>query len=85
MAARVVTTEQKNLYSFRGFDSPPGRKPYFMTIFTDESIMPFGLYKGKKMANVPAHHLLWVYDQPWCRGPVKQYIEDNMELLKKGK
>jgi len=47
----------------------------------DESIMPFGRYKGQKLANVPASYLLWCYDQEWCRGHLKVYIEDNKEVL----
>lgn len=31
-------------------------------MLTDNSIMPFGVYKGKKMANVPASYLKWIYD-----------------------
>jgi uncharacterized protein (DUF3820 family) len=49
----------------------------------DNSIMPYGAHKGKKMANVPDDYLLWCYDQPWCRGEVKKYIEDNFEVKKK--
>jgi len=30
---------------------------------TDESPMPFGKYKGEKMANVPASYLKWIYDE----------------------
>ncbi len=48
----------------------------------DNSEMPYGQYKGKKMANIPAKYLLWAYDQHWCKGDVKQYIEDNFEALK---
>lgn len=44
--------------------------------------MPFGKYKGQKMANVPAQYLMFIYDQDWCRGKVKQYIDDNLEVLK---
>lgn len=48
----------------------------------DNSIMPFGAHKGKKMANVPASYLVWAYTQTWCRGKVKQYIEENMDVIK---
>lgn len=53
-----------------------------MNEFTDDSLMPFGKYKGQKMANVPAQYLMFIYDQDWCRGKVKQYIDDNLEVLK---
>lgn len=29
--------------------------------FTDETLMPFGKYKGEKLINVPASYLLWLY------------------------
>lgn len=54
-------------------------------ILTDESIIQFGAHKGKKLANVPAHYLLWMYDQHWCNKDYKKYIEDNMDVLKKDK
>ncbi len=49
---------------------------------TDESLMPYGKYKGTKMANVPASYLLWVYDQEWCKGDIKKYITDNLQTIK---
>jgi len=54
------------------------------SIFTDESFMPFGEHKGKKMANVPDDYLLWCYKTftNWKYPAVKKYIEDNMDVLK---
>lgn len=49
---------------------------------TDESIMPFGKYKGTKIANVPAGYLIWLYDSGLNNGPIKDYIIDNMDVLK---
>lgn len=51
-------------------------------MLTDESIMPFGMFKGEKMANVPPHYLLWLFENNRCSGDVKQYIEDNMDVIK---
>lgn len=51
-------------------------------MLTDESIMPFGVHKGKKMANVPAHYLNWLYENNKCYGEVKQYIKDNLDVIK---
>jgi uncharacterized protein (DUF3820 family) len=48
----------------------------------DESIMPFGKYKGEKMANVPPDYLLWLYDNGKCYGDVRKYIADNLDVLK---
>ena len=60
-------------------------------VLTDESIMPFGKYKGKEMANVPASYLLWIYDEWTLPNPrfgfvhqeVKAYIEENLDVLRK--
>ena len=51
----------------------------------DKTLMPFGEHKGKKMANVPAYYLLWLYNNNKCYGELKKYIEDNMDALKQGK
>lgn len=49
----------------------------------DNSFMPFGKYKGEKMENVPASYLLWLYDNNVTNKDVKQYIEDNLDVLEK--
>lgn len=49
---------------------------------TDESIMPFGKYKGQKLANIPADYLIWLHDNDKCFGELKQYIAENMDVLK---
>lgn len=46
----------------------------------DKSPMPFGAHKGKKMADVPAHYLLWIYEQNL---DVMNYIKENMDALLK--
>jgi len=48
----------------------------------DESLMPFGKYKGEKMANVPPDYLIWLYENDKCGGDVKKYIFDNLDVLK---
>jgi uncharacterized protein (DUF3820 family) len=47
----------------------------------DNSIMPFGKYKGELMANVPPEYLIYMYDNNKCYGDVKKYIADNLEVL----
>ena len=63
-----------------------------MPTFDDKSPMPFGKYRGEKLANVPASYLLWLYGEVRPIAPNKmtlgqrdlvRYIEDNMEVLKK--
>jgi len=49
---------------------------------TDESIMPYGIHKGKKMADVPASYLLWLYENQKCSGEVKAYIRENLDVIK---
>lgn len=51
--------------------------------YTDDTQMPFGKYKGEKMANVPASYLVWLYDNNKCFGELKEYIEDNIDVLNK--
>ena len=48
----------------------------------DTEIMPFGKHKGKKLANVPADYLLWLYDNDKCYGTIRQYIQENEVLLR---
>lgn len=44
--------------------------------------MPWGQYKGKRMIDVPASYLLWLYENNKCNNDVREYIEDNMDALK---
>jgi uncharacterized protein (DUF3820 family) len=53
-----------------------------MSNMTDESLMPYGKFEGQKMANVPAKYLLWLYDENKCTGNVRQYIKDNLDVLR---
>ena len=47
----------------------------------DKSPMPQGKFKGQPMENVPYWHLLWLENQPYWRKDVKQYIEENRDVL----
>nr|WP_319268248.1 DUF3820 family protein [uncultured Draconibacterium sp.] len=47
----------------------------------DNSPMPYGIHKGKKMANVPDEYLKWLYKEGKCSGAVKAYIEENADVL----
>jgi len=53
-----------------------------MVSLNDDSLMPWGKYKGYNMANVPASYLLWLYDNNKCDGQVKDYILDNLSFLR---
>ena len=48
---------------------------------TDNSRMPFGKFKGDKMEDVPAHYLLWLYDNNKCNQLLQEYIETNYDVL----
>lgn len=49
---------------------------------TDQDKMPYGQYQGQAMANIPASYLIWLYDNKRCSGNVKQYIQENIEVLR---
>lgn len=48
---------------------------------TDLSKMPFGEHEGEALINVPADYLIYLLDENICKGELKEYIEDNMEIL----
>ena len=48
----------------------------------DNSFMPFGKYKNDRMVNVPASYLLWLYDNDKCNKEVRDYITENLDVLK---
>lgn len=51
---------------------------------TDSTLMPFGKYKDKKkMVDVPAVYLLWLYNDSCSHEGVRQYIERNLDVLRK--
>lgn len=43
--------------------------------------MPFGAFKGHKLANVPAWYLLKIKDEAYVFANLKKYIEDNLKVL----
>ncbi len=52
--------------------------------YTDETLMPFGKHQNKKLANVPASYLLYLFNSPGglSNHPrLKDYIEKNKEAL----
>ena len=48
----------------------------------DTDIMPFGIHKGKAMANVPAEYLLFLFETGKLYGQVKDYVVENLETIK---
>lgn len=56
------------------------------SMLKDTDKITFGVHKGKALANVPAHYLLFIYENGY-RMPdeLKKYIEENKEVLLKEK
>lgn len=55
-----------------------------MPEYTDDTLMPFGKYQGKKLEDVPASYLLWLEGElrrDYWRD-LQRYIKDNYEALK---
>jgi len=51
-------------------------------MLTDNSIMPFGKYKGQVLANIPASYLIWIFENNKCTPDVAKYINENLDVLK---
>jgi uncharacterized protein (DUF3820 family) len=56
-----------------------------LNFMNDNSLMPFGEHKGKPLANVPEHYLIWLHTNNKCSGELKKYIEDNFNVKAKKK
>lgn len=50
---------------------------------TDRDLMPFGKYRGKALANVPAAYLLWLYNEGCNHEGVRKYIINNLDVLQR--
>jgi len=49
----------------------------------DNSIMKFGAHKGKHLRDVPDSYLLWLYENNKCSIDLKEYIEENLDVINK--
>lgn len=56
-----------------------------MEELNDNSILHFGSkHRGKKLINVPASYLLYIYENNYNTGiPLRNYIKENLDVLKK--
>ena len=54
-----------------------------MVTYTDNSQMPMGEHKGKKLIDVPAGSLMWYWNQPWLdkKSPLAVYIASILDVL----
>lgn len=48
----------------------------------DDSLMPSGKHVGERMIDIPARYLLYVYDNNMCSKLVRNYIEENLDVIK---
>lgn len=55
-----------------------------ITTFTDNSIMPFGLHRGKKLIDVPAEYLIFMSSNSgWNKlSSLGRYVTANIDVLK---
>jgi uncharacterized protein (DUF3820 family) len=65
-------------------DSFPFKLKIMPVTYTDSSQMPFGIHQGKKLIDVPAKYLLYLWDSPTFdkKSTLGLYIEDNLQVLK---
>lgn len=54
-----------------------------MEKLNDNSIMPTGAHKGKTLENVPANYLIWCYDNNKLSPALREYVEENRDVLEK--
>lgn len=45
--------------------------------------MTFGKYKGKELEGIPVPYLLWLWEQPWLKRPLREQLVKILE--RKGK
>ncbi len=56
-------------------------------MLNDNSVMTFGVHKDKKLIDVPARYLLWMWNEWKTKLPrtdqieLQNYIQDNIEVL----
>jgi uncharacterized protein (DUF3820 family) len=53
-----------------------------MSKLNDNSLMLTGTYKGKPLCKIPASYLLSCYNKSKLDNDLKEYIEENMDVLK---
>jgi uncharacterized protein (DUF3820 family) len=53
-----------------------------MPKLTDKDLISFGIHKGKQLISVPASYLIWCFDNNKCPKDLRDYIEDNMNVLR---
>lgn len=52
-----------------------------MTPYKDTDIMPFGMHKGKQLANIPDDYFIYMYNSGKLEGNdlLRLYVEDSFD------
>jgi len=53
-----------------------------MKELTDSDIMPYGVHKGKQLADIPDDYFLWAYNEKKASPSVRAYIIKNLDAIK---
>lgn len=57
--------------------------PQRPSVYTDDTVLDFGIHKGKRLEDVPASYLLYLYENGKSFGALHAYIKDNLDVLVK--
>lgn len=61
-------------------DKPSDKQLFEMKAYTDDTLMPFGKYKGRRLKEVPGGYYAWLLDQGnIIDKQLEQYIDDNWD------
>lgn len=50
---------------------------------TENTVITFGKFKGKKLKEIPSRYLLWLIEKDFTTGQLKKYLKVNAGLIKK--
>lgn len=53
-----------------------------MQKLNDNDLFTWGKFKGTKLCNVPPDFLLWLLENNKCYGALKNYIMENLDVIK---
>lgn len=57
----------------------------YKDVITGDYVLDFGKYKGKKLKDVPAKYLLYLFGQDILFGMLKDWVKANREDLEERK